>query len=248
MEFSITKRQWNISKKDLNAFSYPKLEEVLSSFNRACSGHFYMVDYYQKKIIVDSQNALILCGHPKALADEKGFAFFGKILKQEEAGWIMRMNVAAYKVLFNQPINQRTKSIVSYDLTFIMEGKEVVLHHKVTPYKLCKNGNVWLGLCYVSASSLRATKGDSVIFNSETGERYSFINNEFVLLDKAIITPEDIRMLRFLVTGLSDKEIGLALGGFNNSTFKYKKRRLFEKLDVTNSAGAVHKAHLLGII
>lgn len=249
MNISITKRQWNVSKKDLKAFDLQKTEKVLSSFNRACSGDFYMIDYFHQRFIIDSPHSLILCGHPKELADQKGFAFFSKILKREELDWILQMNEAAYKVLFNQPIEQREKSVVSYDLTVTTaEGNVLVLHHKVTPYQLCKNGNMWLGLCHTILSSSKVANGKATIFNEETGKKYNFVDGEFVLLDTNPITPEDMKILRCMVKGLADKDICKELKGMSLSTFKPRKRRLLEKLGAKNSAHAVHKAHMEGLI
>ena len=249
MEFSITKRQWNISKADLKAFCSQKIERTLNAFNQASSGSFYMADYYHNQFIIDPSHALILCGYSKALADEKGFAFFGKILKKDEFRWILQMNSATYKFLFNLPINQRTKAMVSYDLTFIMsDGNEVVLHHKVIPYQLCKNGNVWLGLCHISLPSSKLKTEQATIFNSETGERYSFVDGQFVLLESEPITQEDRQILNCLTKGLTDKQICTLLNNIPLGTLKSKKIRLFSKLDVDKSTSAVHKAHLLGII
>jgi len=107
-------------------------------------------------------------------------------------------------------------AIVSYDLTFAMaDGKEVVLHHKVTPFRLCKNGNMWLGLCYVTVSSGKDNNKQAIFYNSESGERYKLVDGEFAFLDSGAITREDVQILTLLAKGFSDKEIGSALGRMN---------------------------------
>jgi len=249
MEVAITKRQWNISKKDLKAFCHQKMEDMLSSFNRACSGDFYIADYYHKKFIIDSPYSLFLCGYSKEFVAEQGFAFFGTILKKENLNWIMQMNRVGYKTLFRLPVHQRTKAIISYDLAVITaDGEDLILHHKVVPYQLCKNGNMWLGLCHVSVSSSKTASDQAIFFNAETGERYNLIGGEFELSDTKPITKEDMQILRCLIKGFADKQTISQLGDITLSAFKTKKQRLFEKLDVNTSTEAIHKAHLMGII
>lgn len=248
MKITITKKQWGISKKDLKTLSFQKIEEMLYSLNKMCSGCFYVGNYYHKKLIIDSPNALILCGYPKELAEQEGFDFFQKTLKKEEHDWVMQMNEAAYKFLFNRPLHQRKNWTSSYDLTFTMaDGQEVVLHHKVTPHQLCKNGNMWLGLCYVVASSSKKNSKKATLFNSETKERYSFVDGEFVLFDNELISQEELQILRHIIKGYTNDEMCIAFGS-TLTALKGKKQRLFDKLEVANSANAVHEANLRGLI
>ena len=248
MDITIIKKQWNIPEKDLKAHPSEKIENMLDSFNQMCSGYFYVGDHYHKKLIVESPKSLILCGYPKKMAEEEGFDFYRRILKEDEHDWILQMNEAAYGFLFNRPLHQRKDWITSYDLTFVMaDGTEVVLHHKVTPYQLCRNGNMWLGLCHVIASSSRKNSRQAAFFNSKTGEKYSFIDGEFVLFDSDLISQEDVQMLRYITKGYTNAQMCEAFQ-IALTVFKAKKQRLFDKLGATNSASAVHKANLLGII
>jgi len=249
MSITITKKSWNISKRQLDVFSTKNIEKTLYAFNRTGSGEYYMMDSFSGKIVVDSPNASILCGHPQNLLDRHDFNLYREILKKDEWTWAKKMNAAAHNVFFRYPISQRTKLVASYDLAVVTADKrELVLHHKVVPYALCKNGNLWLRLCHVIVSASKQKKNEAFFTNTETNERYVFSGNQLVLSDRIDVTPEDVQVLEWLTKGFSDREICLMLENSSINTFKSKKQRLFEKLDVTNSAGAVHKAHLLGII
>jgi len=249
MSITITKKPWNISKRQLDVFSTKNIEKALYAFNRTGSGEYYMMDSFSGKIIVDSPNASILCGHPQSLLDERDFNLYRKILKKDEWTWAKKMNAAAHNVFFRYPISQRTKLVVSYDLAVVTADKrELVLHHKVVPYALCKNGNLWLRLCHVIVSASKQQKNEAFFTNTETNEQYVFSGNQLVLSDRIDVTLEDVKILEWLTKGFSDREMCLMLGNSKLNTFKSKKQRLFEKLEVANSAGAVHKAHLLGII
>jgi ATP/maltotriose-dependent transcriptional regulator MalT len=82
----------------------------------------------------------------------------------------------------------------------------------------------------------------------KTGERYDFIDDTFVKSQTLLITQDEIAILSLMVQELSDEKMCELLEISSVANFKYKKRVLFQKLDVSTSAGAVHKAHLMGVI
>jgi DNA-binding CsgD family transcriptional regulator len=248
-----TRQPWDVPRNLATRFSKENIEDTLSRFNQACGKKFYMLDYRKKRFIVDSNSSPVLCGHPKELADVEGFEFYHRILKDDEWQWIQRMNAEAYNVLFSTPIEVRDSLVISYDLTFHIASekdselpKEFILHHKVVPYQLCNNGNLWLGLCFVSPSINEKT-GTATIINTQTGERYEFDGKVFMKIDDLAITQEELSILEWLVKGITaEKMCGLLKVSL--PTFKRKKRLLYEKIGVGSSAEAVHWAHLTGII
>jgi hypothetical protein len=250
-KFAITQQNqgWNIPKALLNSFDTKEIEHLLSAINRGCSGHFYMADYCHEKFIVDSPYSLILCGHPRSKIEEMGFRFFDLILKEEELEWIHKMNVAGYKTLFRYPPSKRLTSIISYDFTVKMaNGEELILHHKVIPYKLCKNGNMWLALCYTALSSAKKPSERAVFYNTKTGDRYDLIDGEFVLADIDFVSPLEVQILKWMSKDYKDYEMASLIENMTLGNFKRKKKELIKKLGAKASAGAVHNAHLMGII
>jgi len=243
----ITQQTWSISKSLLKIFNETNLEKMLSVFNQVGSSNYYLMDYYNQKIILDSPSSLILCGHPKETAEKEGFAFFRKILNEKEFERVNHIDKKIYTFFFNYPESKRNDLIYSYNFkTLTANNREQFLHYKVMPYKLCKNGNVWLSLCHVWASSRKNVEVPTIV-NRKTGEQYHFIDGEFTQIASKAVTDEEIVILESLVKDLPDKEIGELLS-ISVANLKRRKRVLFEKLEVNTSAGAVHKAHLLGII
>ena len=243
----ITKQPWSFSDRLLHTYNEQNLENTLSSFNQAGGGSFYLLDFFRKKIIVDSPSSLILCGYPIDLVKEKGFDFFQQILSEKELEWLIRVNEESYNFFFSFPEHRRKDLFLSYDLTVqTAKNEKRVLHHKVAPYKLCKNGNLWLGLYHVWSSSQREL-GRSFIIDNKTNEQYNFIDNKFVKVDKPHFDQEDLLILRYMIADLSDKQMNEMLH-ISLSSFKRKKRLLFQKLDANTSACAIHKAHLMGVI
>jgi hypothetical protein len=191
---------------------------------------------------------LVLCGHPKDLAEDKGFGFFEHVLSSKEWKWLLRANEMAYNFFFNYPKHKRKDLIFSFDLEMAtLKEKKQVFHHKIVPYKLCKNGNLWLGLCHISPS-VEKKSGRSNIIDSHTGERYDFINDRFIKADTLVLIEDEIMILQWMIKGLSDKVISERLNHMPISNFKRRKRIMYDKLSAGTSAEAIYKAKMLGVI
>ena len=248
MKISITQKVWDIPKIEQKRFNTKELEYMLETFNRARRGNYYITDYYHEKFVIDTPSSLILCGHSKEIAEQEGFGFLSRILKPAELEWIHKMNAAGYKTLFRYPPTKRLKSVIFYDLTVrTADGEEFILHHKVIPYKLCRNGNMWLGLCYATISSSKKMEGRATFYNSETGERYTLIDDEFVLSDTEPITPDDVQILKGMIKEMPTKVLA-SLMKMSESNLNRKKRLLYTKLNASTGVNAIHNAHVLGII
>jgi DNA-binding NarL/FixJ family response regulator len=85
------------------------------------------------------------------------------------------------------------------------------------------------------------------MINTETGERYDFVSKTFILSDAEVLCPKELAVLKLNIAGLSDKQVCGKMK-ISDSTLTRLKRSIRAKLDVCSTAGAVHKAHLLGIL
>jgi DNA-binding CsgD family transcriptional regulator len=242
------RKPWKIPKNLARLYSVEKIENALSFFNRACNGNFYMVDYYKQKLILGTSSASTFCGYPKDLIREEGFAFYKRILKKDELDWLAQMNEEAYNVFFDYPESERQDLEFIYEL--IAETKnqrEIGLQHRLVPYKLCENGNMWLGLCFVSPSPILPTAYKASIVNFETGDTYNFIDGVFVRSDVKAFIPDEITILDCLAKDMQAKQI-CELLKISESVLMRRKQKIYGILDVHTSAGAVHKAHVLGVL
>jgi len=205
------------------------------------------VGFYKKKIISDTSSSPVLCGHPKELADKEGFDFYQRILKEDEWHWLMRMNVEAFNVFFHTSVTSRKDLVLSYEITFqTVNNHKFILHHKIVPYQLCDNGNLWLGLCFVS-KSIRNKAGGVNMVDTLTGVRHDFTNETFVKVEKLRLTQEEVSILEWIARGISAADMCRVLK-ISLPTFKRKKRVMYKKIGVSTSAEAVYWANLKGII
>jgi len=246
---TVSPRAWNISKKDLNTFDREGIENILGSFNRTSGGSYYMLDYCEKKLFVDAFSPTVLCGYSKDLADSEGFNFFKRTQDPKDQSWLDKVNVKAFRFFFNYPEKKRRNLVVSYDLTVQkMDGSICVLHHKNTPFRLCRNGNVWLGLCHVTEGAFSVSKNRKAsIFDATDNKRYDFVNGEFMLSDVVFLTDVEKQILRLMAKDLTADRISQDLD-ISVPTLNRYKRKIFDKLGVNKSTSAIHKAFGEGLI
>jgi len=240
-----TEREWSISKKMQQSFNKESIEKILSAIDLIGGFGSYIMDYHAQKIFVSSESSSILCGHPKELIDNEGFNFFKRIMSPKELAWLSCANKASYDVFFDTPFTSRKKLIFSFDLTCATTNqREIILHHKVVPFQLCNNGNVWLSLCSVTSSYQKKSRQAS-LFNTKTGDRYKFIDNRFDKIPDCVLTEEELRILDYMVKGFHTDEISTLLK-VSSSNIKHKKREMYKKMGVKTSAEAIHWVHLEG--
>jgi DNA-binding CsgD family transcriptional regulator len=248
MPFFIQK-PWKISKNMAKLYSAEKIEEALSCFNRACKGNFYMLDYHEQKLILAPFSASTICGHSKDMMKKGGFDFYKQLFKKDEQKWMAQVNKEAYNIFFSYPESERQRLEFNYDLIAeTINKQEVVLHLRIVPYKLCENGNMWLGLCFLSVSPHSPSSSRKAnIYDFVTGETYNFVDGRFVLSDIRTLTPDEITILDGLAKDIPAKQI-CDLLKISESAMIRKKRNIFNKLGVNTSVAAVHKATKMGVI
>ncbi len=242
-------KPWNIPRELERAFRKCDLERTLNLLNPIGGGNLYFADYYSKRFIADSSpsSPFALCGYPKELVEAEGLLFYKRILEPSVFSWLLKMNAEALKTYYSYPENERRNLALFFTLPAKnIDGKRIVLQHKYFPYRLDKNGNLWLSLCLVSSSFLNATATANVV-DIMNHEKYDYINDAFQLTKTEMITGEDKKILEWMINDRSSEEI-CDLLKISDSSFKRKRRKLFEKLGVQTAAGAVHRAHLIGLI
>jgi DNA-binding CsgD family transcriptional regulator len=242
-----TEQKWDIPEGLEQLLCKERIEKVLSSFSQVAGQRFYMLDYRKGKIMVDSSSSLILCGYSKELIEKEGFRFFKKILPQKELTWLSCANNAAYAVFFDTPLKNREKLVFSLDLACTTANNhDIILHHKIIPYQLCNNGNLWLSLCSTTVSYQKKSRKVSLI-NNQTGERYKLVHNKFERTTDFVLTEEEHKILGWLAKGFKVEHMALLMG-VSAPTLGRKKWSLYKKIGVKTSAEAVHWAHIEGII
>ena len=240
---------FKIWKSQMKIFNKENLEMLLSRLNRICGPRFYIMDYFQGRIIVDGSTLAseILGGYSKEFIEEKGFAFFDVIFEPDERQWSGEINKSAFKILSNSPIETRTDWVLSYDLTVKrIDGHKIIIHHRQMPFILDDRGNMWYGLNYVVLSGQKKF-GNPTLINRKINHIYEYLDGKFVRRDRVALSDEEKLILDYLVKGYIGEHIAMELG-ISASSLRRKKFLLYQRVGVSTNAELVHWAHLNGII
>jgi DNA-binding CsgD family transcriptional regulator len=157
------------------------------------------------------------------------------------------VNEAGFDFFFNHDEKKRMDLRLSYDLKVkTINGTEFTLHHKLTPFRLCKNGNLWLALCHVIEVASKDTKNVNMI-DAVDGKKYNFVNGYFVLSKDEVLTYREKQILAMLAKDMTAEQISKNLS-ISLPVLNRHKRKIFNKLGVEKSTSAIHKAHTEGLI
>jgi DNA-binding CsgD family transcriptional regulator len=199
-------------------------------------------------MIVDSSSSTILCGYQKELAQSEGIDFFRRIMSGSRFALRAHREKDFFNIFYRYPEVYRRNFVLLSDIVLEdISHNELILHHKMVPYKLDKNGNMWLALCFCSAFPEKAEDSRSSLTNSATGERYEFMGGSFVLSDTNILDQEELLILEWMAKELSAEYICETMK-ISESSLKRKKQKIYTKLGVLSSNGAIRRAQIMGII
>ncbi|MCL2683515.1 MAG: helix-turn-helix transcriptional regulator [Bacteroidales bacterium] len=208
-----------------------------------------MVDFHKREIIIGSLSGKILAGIPASLVRKEGFKVYDKILSKAEKRWLLKMNSKANEIFrsYSDP-EMRMELVLSYDLKAkAPDGREVILHHRLVPYQFDDNGNLWLALCTISALPLTNKLTKASIECIKTGERYDYVDDEFVSSEYKTLTEDEISILGYLADGVALKQIGEKIG-ISLRAVERKKQSALGKLGAPTQASAVYRAKSIGLI
>ena len=242
-------KPWNISQEIKKIYSNKRIRKILEVFNRISNskGVFCMLDYTENKLIMAESSIYSITQYEPIFVDnESRFEFYAKILPRDELEWYFRMIEQALEIFYSVSEDHRKHITISYDLILI--DSKLTLLHNITPFQLDKSGNLLLGLAHVSIipTRLPITPKASMI-NHSTGDEYVFINDKFILTETKTLSDEDIRILKWWAEDLTTEQICDELR-ISESSYKRKRKKIFDKLNVQTPAGAVFKAGALRLL
>lgn len=245
---AIKKKEWCISDDRKQVFSAKRLREFLYPLNKISGGSYFFVDYYHQELIIDSPKSRILFGYPKELALKEGLLFFKNILTKEEMKWQKKLLKLIANVFFSLEEAHRLDFVILQDTKVkTSSGEEQSFHFKIIPFQLCENGNLWIALGCISSAISQEAERNVCLLNWILQARFDLVNQSFVEKKIVPLTQDEIKMLEMFVKNMLEEDICEAIG-LKKGKYHYVKNKLFEKLEVDTPAGAVQRAHHLGLI
>ncbi len=214
--------------------------EAIKAFSRTTYSSLYVIDYEKKGFDYVSDNPLFLCGHSPEEVEEMGYEYYFKYVPEEDLDLLLTINTVGFDFYEAIPIEERKDYTISYDfLLKTKEGKSILINQKLTPMFLNEEGKVWKALCVVSLST-KSNSGNITIYKNGSNviSEYDLKANHWRTLEKVKLTNREKEIIQYSIRGYSIKEIAEKIF-VSPDTVKFHRKKLFEKLDVTNISEAI---------
>ncbi len=219
-----------------------KLEylEAIKAFSRATYTSIYVIDYLKQGFEYVSENPLFLCGNTAEEVLEMGYKFYFKHVPQADLELLLKINSAGFDFYEKVSIEERTNYTITYDFHLKnKEGKLILINQKLTPVFLTETGKIWKAICIISLSSERKA-GNIKIYKNGENKLYKYNLNLAFWEDseKTCLSKREKEILQLSSRGFTINEIAEEIF-VSPDTVKFHRRKLFEKLDVTNISEAI---------
>jgi len=244
------------SKNDLKACKKIKKKHgkndtkcLLGHVGLAVNCYICLIDFHEEKVIVGNLAGHTVAGLPVELIRKEGLKLSDKILPESEREWLKNMDIEARKIFAQyDDFDTRLEFVFSHDLQAkTPSGREITLYHRLVPYQLDENGDLWLAVCAVSAMPLTHKATKACIDSVRTGERYDYIDGKYILSEHKHLTEEEIEILAHLADGIAIKQISAKIG-ISLRAVERKKKVALTKLGAHTQAAAVYRAKSMGLI
>lgn len=214
--------------------------EAIKAFSRTTYKSIYVIDYQKRGFEYVSDNPLFLCGHTAEEIKEMGYAFYFKYVIKTDLDLLIKINTAGFEFYDKIPMEERKDHTISYDFHIKnQEGKVILINQKLTPMFLTDNGKIWKAICMVSLSAERQA-GNIKIYKKGNNRIFKYnIDGDFWKADEKIkLSSREIEILQLSTRGFTINEIAESIY-VSPDTVKFHRRKLFDKLEVTNISEAI---------
>jgi len=240
---SVTK----ISKKNNSKTSY--YLESIKAFARLSNKSIYIIDYKEKGFEYVSDNPLLLCGHSAKEVEQMGYDFYFKYVTKKDLDLLLKINKIGFDFYEKIPITERLDYSISYDFQLInQESKKILINQKLTPLFITNEGKIWKALCIVSLSS--SSDSGNIKIHKKGSQKILKYNQEKSFWESFIsikLSDREKEILQLSIRGFKIDEIAQEIF-LSANTVKFHRKKLFEKLDVSNIMEAISFATNNGIL
>ena len=136
------------------------------------------------------------------------------------------------------PAGERKSFTLSYDIDLIRNRKKTLLNHKLTPFALAPDGQVWIAICTILPSAHKAP-GHVLMLHTETDTyyKYDLLCHDWYKKKIKGLSETEREILLLSARGYTEKEIAEQICKSVN-TIKTTKRNLFKRLETDTVVSA----------
>lgn len=221
----------------------------IEAFSRTTSKSIYVIDYEKKGFDYVSDNPLFLCGKTPDEVKSMGYEFYFKFVTKTDIELLLKINKIGFDFYDDIPTEEKTDYTISYDFHLKnTEDKVILINQKLTPLFITEDGKIWKAICIVSLSSSNKS-GNIKIFkkNSNTFFKFNESGNHWTSSEEIELTDREKEILRFSSRGFTINEIANEIF-LSPDTIKFHRKKIFEKLEVSNISEAIALTAHKGLI
>jgi DNA-binding CsgD family transcriptional regulator/PAS domain-containing protein len=214
--------------------------EAVKSFARLTYESVYVIDYEKMRFEYVSENPLFLRGYSPAEVLELGYEFYFQHVPANDLKLLELINEAGFDFFQQLPGDEKKQYSITYDFHLInKDGRHILINHKLTPLFLTSEQKMWKAMCIVSLSHHQQA-GNICIYKQGSDEIWELDieNMTWHKSEKPRLTQRETDVLRLHAQGLTIHQIAESLF-VAPDTVKYYRRRIFERLNVSNIAEAL---------
>ncbi|TXK75105.1 response regulator transcription factor [Mesonia sp. HuA40] len=214
--------------------------EVIKAFARTTYKSIYVIDYQEKGFEYVSDNPLFLCGYTAEEIKDMGYQFYFNCVTPKDLDLLVKINTIGFDFYDKIPLPERKEYTISYDFHLkTPSGKPILINQKLTPLFLTEKGKIWKAMCLVSLSNEKESgniqitrKGYQQVFIYDLKGSFWKVN------EKRMLTEQEIEVLQLSARGFTIQQISETIC-LSTDTVKYHRKKLYEKLGVTNISEAI---------
>ncbi|ASK30178.1 helix-turn-helix transcriptional regulator [Chryseobacterium sp. T16E-39] len=231
----------NTVKEDLNeeTMALNNYLEVTDAFSRAIYMSVYIIDYQKRNFEYVSENPLFLCGNTAEEVKKMGYEFYFRYVQKSDADLLSKVNRLGYEFYEKIPAEERKYYTLSYDIHLLNKDKAILVNQKLTPLFLTEEGKIWKAMGVVSLST-NTNSGNITISRQGTNDYwwYDAEEEKWRNEEKIKLSERELEVLRYYAQGYTINKIAEKIF-VSPDTIKFHRRKLFEKMQVSNISEAL---------
>lgn len=216
------------------------------AFSRNMFRPVFLFDVFKKSILYESSHSSHLIADCAAVFAPSGEGM--SFLAAEDMSQLGTILEKAYDLFLTFPYEERDKLIFTFSLRTFCNGREKIVHHRLSPLALTDDGDLWLVLCTMYFSA-RKSQGYYVmkLYNENEYMQYNLEKDRWYHKEGIVLSFEEKEILLLSSQGYTMKEIAST---FKKSvdTIKMLKRAMFAKLGVNSITEAVFTSMNLDLL
>lgn len=210
-----------------------RIFDTLDAASRLTNASMFVVDFFKNELVYRSRS-LIYTDQAKA-SDKKRESVnpYWALIEEKDYAILLETREAYLDFVKSFTIEQKLNHNYIIDYSISLNGKKHMIAQKFTPLKLSPDGNLWLGLFCISASTHKDCK-HIAIYGDNFRYVYDLKERKYVPFEEDMALSEIERSILYhAAKGLTTEQIANQLYRSIN-TIKTHKSRLFKKLHVSS--------------